>query len=464
MQHRTAMMLNVLVATLVLLTLTACTPKGLSARQNLAGPVLDDGQLAEIAQGLLIPPKDIPEYKPRVPPLLGPKDPNDCGPAGLCVNPDLDPMAYGADLGSDRKLAMLGTGCGPNAYCTEDERAKLIPEAYKNMELFLKAIIAHTCNVAICDEAWFASMNPLYISLYQKACSLGAPCEVHQIRINLCVAAKCNVPDAKPSDDGQTTEEPPEPGSCAEGDNECNRKRTEEYEMDRLEAEAARSEASESERKVVEKQQDVAEAKTPEEKEAAENELTLLMEKMDVAEAMYEFAIYEAGRARVVGGVGQGSGSASQGSDSGFNTLVTDAVKRLGQEKVLEILDLAEGQYAIHLSREWALYEQISKHENQGPKTPATSDPLGAASGTFTVPESLNQFAKIASRLPRLIKRAVSCGNDFNCVVTLASFQAAADFEVSEDTRLDPILLPLGFPINNGSGITLPKVTVPKVP
>ncbi|MDR6218529.1 hypothetical protein [Deinococcus soli (ex Cha et al. 2016)] len=457
----------------------ACAPKNVNAERAVPAPAISDVEARRIGQGLFIPEKDIPQYKPRIPPLVGPKDPSNCGPAGLCVNPDLNPMAYGADLNRDRKIAMLATGCGPNAYCTAAQRREVIAASSYGIDLFLKAILAHTCNAAACDQAWFASVKRTNIMLYQKACSLGA-CEIQQIKIDLCVAAICNRPNTADKEEPKPSKEPEPKKECAGDDEACKKKRLEDAENEQKKREeeqkAAQKKADEAKAAADAAAQKLKDAKTLEEQKAAENELKLAEQRlkmalkglelanarlaMSMADTFFARSSLEAGRAS--------DGSVSDGL-SKTGSRVVELIRIFGgQETTEQVFTIYKNILEVDYSIERSALEQLENQDKSGPSSPVKIPKMlltqvgtpGApvrSAEQETSSDLLNEYVNLVAQLPDLTQQVTECAADIDCVTAYSAIKALVDFMTYEDVLLSPLDLPIPGPDLDVGTIVTPK-------
>lgn len=459
--------------------LAACAPKNVNAERAASAPAISDVEARRIGQGLFIPEKDIPQYKPRIPPLLGPKDPSNCGPAGLCVNPDLNPTAYGADLRRDRKIAMLATGCGPNAYCTAAQRQAVIAASSYGIGLFLKAILAHTCNAAVCDQAWFASVKRTNIMLYQKACSLGA-CELQQIKIDLCVAAVCNRPDTTDKEEPKPSKDPEPKKECAGNDEACKKKRLEDAENEQKKREeeqkAAQKKLDDAKAAAAAAEQKLKDAKTKEEQEAAERELKLAEQRvkvalkgLEIANANLAMSMSDTFFARNSLEAGHASdGSLSDGAGKTFSRVVELVRMFGGTEATEKVFTIYKGILEVDQSIERSALEQLESQNK-----PASSSPvkiphmLLAQAGSPGAPvraaeqeassELLNEYVNLVAQLPDLTQQVTACAADIDCVTAYSAMKALVDFTTYEDVLLSPLSLPFQGPDLDVGTVVIPK-------
>lgn len=202
------------------LLLLACAPSGDPSPHSTRSVVnVTAAQIREVlavssAQSLHLPEVVLP----TLPEPLNPRDP--CGgPAGICIPDDFSVPPTAPSPATLRQIALLGTGCGPNAYCTKEEAYTVSTAWMKDMIDLQWLILRGLCARAKCDQSIFVSHDPKVIALMKKACTLTA-CDTPRVVVDLCVVAKCVDPTLTSDESG----DPEHPKSC---DDECLEKRRE---------------------------------------------------------------------------------------------------------------------------------------------------------------------------------------------------------------------------------------------
>ena len=424
--------------------LTACQPQDTAAQTQAVSARFTPTELKDLGQGLQIPFEDLPEL---LPPPLRPKLPSDCGPAGLCVKPDLEILNPATAQPTERMMALLSNQCGPNAYCTPEARDEIINEMFANIGAVVKAILANTCTAAKCDESIFVETDPLSIALYQKFCAAGGECTVKEAILDLCVVAICNRPDMNgTADELATPPEKPPPTTCKGNDEQCKKDQlgaAQDAHMAGLDALEAAQEKTESAKKDAEDAQRAVEnAKTEQEKKDAQAKLQLAQQALIVAQLAEKAA-----RAELMGAdvnliraaAAVEAGHSSDGTFGGWfvNTAATvvDMVGKATEGNVGAVVEtiyhvITYGTQLEHSSERYTL-ERMQQEERER-NHPTKALPLLAQSAP---PDPLNIIIPVLTGLPEYLKSARQCAATEICVGLVAYVQAALNFQLAHDTE-----------------------------